>query len=71
MGATFGIALTLAIIAGSELFTGHTMFLTFGVSGQHQPRQTWAIPAANLGWVTCRFRLRCHADSWGGGSVCR
>lgn len=30
MGATFGIALTLVIIAGSELFTGHTMFLTFG-----------------------------------------
>ena len=28
MGATFGIALTLVIIAGSELFTGHTMFLT-------------------------------------------
>ncbi len=31
MGATFGIALTLVIIAGSELFTGHTMFLTLGV----------------------------------------
>ncbi|WP_318442478.1 nitrite transporter NirC [Photobacterium leiognathi] len=31
MGATFGIALTLVIVAGSELFTGHTMFLTFGV----------------------------------------
>ncbi|UJF18007.1 nitrite transporter NirC [Vibrio sp. SS-MA-C1-2] len=30
MGTTFGIALTLVIIAGSELFTGHTMFLTFG-----------------------------------------
>ncbi len=31
MGSTFGIALTLVIIAGAELFTGHTMFLTFGV----------------------------------------
>jgi len=31
MGATFGIALTLVIMAGSELYTGHTMFLTFGV----------------------------------------
>ena len=31
MGATFGIALTLVIIAGAELYTGHTMFLTFGV----------------------------------------
>ncbi|MFC0179378.1 nitrite transporter NirC [Thorsellia kenyensis] len=31
MGATFGIALTLVIIAGAELFTGHTMYLTIGV----------------------------------------
>ena len=30
MGTFFGIALTLVIMAGSELFTGHTMFLTFG-----------------------------------------
>lgn len=48
MGATFGIALTLVIIAGSELFTGHTMFLTFGVNGQHQPRANVGNPAANL-----------------------
>ncbi|HET7767099.1 MAG TPA: nitrite transporter NirC [Burkholderiales bacterium] len=27
MGATFGIALTLVIVAGAELFTGHTMFM--------------------------------------------
>ena len=27
MGATFGIALTLVIIAGAELFTGHTMLM--------------------------------------------
>src|SRR5213593_4218225 len=30
MGASFGIALTLVIFAGSYLFTGHTMFMTFG-----------------------------------------
>ncbi len=30
MGATFGIALTLVVIAGSELFTGHTMIMTLG-----------------------------------------
>jgi nitrite transporter NirC len=30
MGASFGIALTLVIFAGSDLFTGHTMFMTFG-----------------------------------------
>jgi nitrite transporter NirC len=36
MGGTFGIALTLVAIAGSELFTGHTMFMTlrkFGGKG--------------------------------------
>lgn len=27
MGATFGIALTLVVIAGAELFTGHTMLM--------------------------------------------
>lgn len=32
MGGTFGIALTLVIIAGSELYTGHTMFLSFGAA---------------------------------------
>lgn len=31
MGASFGIALTLVIFAGSELFTGHTMYMTLGV----------------------------------------
>lgn len=49
MGATFGIALTLVIIAGSELFTGHTMFPhLWGKSGQHQPRANVGNPAANL-----------------------
>jgi nitrite transporter NirC len=30
MGASFGIALTLVIFAGSDLFTGHAMFMTHG-----------------------------------------
>jgi nitrite transporter NirC len=30
MGVSFGIALTLVIFAGSELFTGHTMYMTIG-----------------------------------------
>ena len=30
MGASFGIALTLVIFAGSELFTGHAMHMTIG-----------------------------------------
>lgn len=31
MGASFGIALLLVIFAGSELFTGHTMYMTHGL----------------------------------------
>lgn len=31
MGSFFGIALTLVIVAGAELYTGHTMYLTIGV----------------------------------------
>lgn len=30
MGVSFGIALTLVVFAGSELFTGHTMYMVFG-----------------------------------------
>src|SRR5579863_1067908 len=31
MGVSFGVALTLVIFAGSDLFTGHTMFMPLGV----------------------------------------
>ncbi len=31
MGAAFGVALSLVIVAGSELFTGNNLFLTLGV----------------------------------------
>ena len=30
MGSSFGIALTLIVFAGAELFTGHTMYMTIG-----------------------------------------
>ncbi|MEZ5492062.1 MAG: formate/nitrite transporter family protein [Gammaproteobacteria bacterium] len=30
MGASFGVALTLILFAGAELFTGHTMYMTIG-----------------------------------------
>lgn len=44
MGSTFGLALTLVIIAGSELFTGHTMFLTIGVKAGHiRSSQMWCV----------------------------
>ncbi len=31
MGVSFGVALTLVIFAGSELFTGYTMYMVFGL----------------------------------------
>jgi nitrite transporter NirC len=31
MGASFGLALMLVVFAGSELFTGHTMYMTHGL----------------------------------------
>ncbi len=70
MGATFGIALTLVIIAGSGLFTGHTMFLTFGVkAGSISHGQMWAIlPQTWLGnLVGSVFVAMLY--SWGGGSL--
>jgi nitrite transporter NirC len=44
MGTSFGIALTLVIFAGSDLFTGHTMFMPLGV---FRGRVTWG----DLGWA--------------------
>ena len=51
MGATFGIALTLVINAGAELYTGHTMFLTFGVKA---------------GRISSASAIRAGLQSWGG-----
>ena len=49
MGASFGIALTLVIFAGSDLFTGHTMFMSLGVL---------------RGRVTLSDLCACWATSW-------
>lgn len=51
MGASFGIALTLVIFAGSDLFTGHTMFMSFG----------WL-----RGRTSLRELAACWAASWAG-----
>ncbi len=53
MGCSFGIALTLVIFAGSELFTGHAMYMTLGwLSGITSLRdlgRSWAATwAGNL-----------------------
>ena len=47
MGATFGIALTLVVIAGAELFTGHTMFMALrgfrGMGSVRDVAATWGV----------------------------
>lgn len=44
MGASFAIALTLVVFAGSELFTGNTMYLTFsGLARQTRMRDLLTI----------------------------
>jgi nitrite transporter NirC len=46
MGASFGIALSLVIMAGSELFTGNNMVMTIGILRRSVP--PWALAAI---WV--------------------
>ncbi len=44
MGASFGVALTLVIFAGSELFTGNNMIMTIGsLSNKVSWGKTWAV----------------------------
>jgi nitrite transporter NirC len=50
MGASFGIALTLVVIAGAELFTGHTMFMALrGFGGKGTARDIAA--SWGMTWV--------------------
>ncbi|MGO9006008.1 MAG: nitrite transporter NirC [Beijerinckiaceae bacterium] len=71
MGTSFGIALTLVVFAGSDLFTGHTLFMTLGLlRGSIKPAslaRTWVfswvgnlIGAALLAYI---FKLG------GGGAI--
>lgn len=67
MGASFGIALTLVIFAGSELFTGHTTFMTLGRLRRRRkpPRANSRLPkdreAARVPVRTFRFARRAAA----------
>lgn len=54
MGASFGLALILVVFAGSELFTGHTMYLTLGLL-------TGRTGVSDL--------AKCWCTSWGGNLV--
>jgi len=73
MGASFGIALTLVIFAGSDLFTGHTMFMTLGWLQQRTSLRDlaacWGASwAGNL--AGCVF-LAAIFVAGGGGLACR
>jgi len=47
MGLSFGIALTLVIFAGAELFTGNTMYFTVATLGKYT---TWKDTLRNWFW---------------------
>ncbi|HTZ36765.1 MAG TPA: formate/nitrite transporter family protein, partial [Stellaceae bacterium] len=70
MGCSFGLALTLVIFAGSDLFTGHTMFMTMGVLRRRiewsQLASSWAVTwVGNL--AGCAVLAVIFA--WGGGGA--
>ena len=72
MGATFGIALTLVVIAGAELFTGHTMFITLrvfkGEGGAGDIAATWIMTwIGNL--AGCIALVAIFAAGGGGGML--
>jgi nitrite transporter len=50
MGASFAIALTLVVFAGSELFTGNTMVLTFSCLGR-QTRLRDLMAVWTVSWI--------------------
>lgn len=50
MGVSFGIALTLVVFAGAELFTGHTMYMTIGcLRGVTKPSELIGVWSSS--WV--------------------
>ncbi len=49
MGASFGIALTLVVIAGAELFTGYPMYLALGAADR-RVRLVPSLASLGLSW---------------------
>lgn len=70
MGASFGIALTLVVFAGSELFTGHTMYAAHGLlTGRLKPGAAVALWAASWGFNLAGSALLAVLFILGGGGV--
>src|SRR5436309_15367659 len=61
MGVSFGIALTLVIFAGSELFTGNNMI---GVIGGLARQLTWGQVGALFAWSLLGNLLGSLAVAW-------
>lgn len=61
MGVSFGIALTLVIFAGSELFTGNNMV---GVIGALAKQVTWAQVGALFAWSLLGNLIGSLAVAW-------
>lgn len=51
MGTTFALALLLVIFSGAELFTGYTMYTTFGVLNKHVTLYS-AVHACAVVWLS-------------------
>ena len=75
MGASFGIALTLVVFAGSELYTGNTLFMSLGWLRKEVKLQdlgaiwivSWIgnlIGALALSWLVVQARSLLHAESF-------
>lgn len=70
MGASFGIALTLVVFAGSDLFTGHTMYATHGLlTGRLRPTGALALWGASWGFNLAGSALLAALFILGGGGV--
>jgi nitrite transporter NirC len=71
MGASFGIALTLVVFAGADLFTGHTMFMPLGLLrgriGLADLGRAWAV--SWLGNLAGAGALALLFVAGGGGGV--
>lgn len=71
MGGSFGIALTLVVFAGSDLFTGHTMFMPLGLLrrriGWSELASSWAV--SWLGNLVGAGLLAVLFVAGGGGAV--
>src|SRR5207253_4462387 len=61
MGVSFGIALTLVIFAGSELFTGNNMVAVIGALAK---RVTWTQVEALFAWSLIGNLLGSLAVAW-------